>query len=261
MQKNLIFILLLAFGLSACDVYETPMMNTREEKWAIPTNPWVIAINGQSNARAKMYHGSAADEERRNILTWSYDRYHQAAADAHTAPGFAGQWGVSLARRLVEHPTHGAPTIVINGAAGGRPLAFFEPHGENYAALRDRIFATGLDLDVYIWSQGERDGRLGTTKEEYYSRWSAIRDAVKSDHPSVRLFVIFRTREDGCGAPNLGPITDAQDQLAADFDDVAIIDTAKFTPWTDNCHFPWKGGYERFAIEGANAIVSNLSGP
>lgn len=221
-------------------------------------------IQGQSNAEAKSYWGSANGNQSRFIRVFGsgtsnpsgpiYDRqwYIGQGDGTNNSSGNTGQWGLKLARMLVD--SFQVPIAIFNGAHGGRQISFFQAPfdyatslNSNYGRLYYRLKTAGVKdyVRAIFWSQGESDGAAGATMAYYKSAFLTLRDSWRHDYPGVEKIYIFQTKN-GCGDP-LHQIKEAQRQIAAEKEDVHIMSTAACIQYTDNCHFQYDHGYETFA--------------
>ena len=225
-------------------------------------------ITGQSNAEAKMRSGSAAQEESEFIRVYASgipieanlvnnDNWYLGQGDgSRFSDGNTGQWGLSLARQIVDK--HQVPVAIFNGAHGGKELSFFQAPmdyqtnlSSNYGRLFYRIKKAGLQENIrsVFWSQGERNAlpSIASTKEEYMGQFLSLKNAWYNDYPNIEHIYLFQTRN-GCGRPieNVMRIKEAQRQLAFDDKRIHCIPTANLQQFSDNCHFDYEDGYQEF---------------
>jgi hypothetical protein len=136
----------------------------------------VFVIQGQSNAAAVMYNGSASGYQSDYIRVYSggnisssgllsNDSWYYGQGDGNeNSSGNTGQWGLVLAKKLVDE--FNVPIAIFNAAHGGQPIGFFQAPTDyssstnsNYGRLYYRLNKTGLKNAVrgILWSQGEAD--------------------------------------------------------------------------------------------------------
>ena len=147
----------------------------------------VFVIQGQSNAAAVMYNGSASSYQSDYIRVYSggnisssgllsNDSWYYGQGDGNeNSSGNTGQWGLVLAKKLVDE--FNIPIAIFNGAHGGQPISFFQAPTDyssstnsNYGRLYYRLNKTGLKNAVrgVLWSQGEADSFInGLSTEDY----------------------------------------------------------------------------------------------
>lgn len=226
----------------------------------------VFIIQGQSNAEARAFDGSANTNRSNFIRVYANgtenpsdlinnDQWFIGQGDGTAnTDGNTGQWGLKLARSIVESTN--IPVALFNGAHSGRPISFFIAPDDyetsltsNYARLYYRLEKSGLKGSVraVFWAQGEFDGAAsaGSSTIEYKNRFIELRNSWLTDYSNIEKFYIFQTKN-GCGG-FLMEVKEAQRQLAFENSDISIMSTAGITHHTDACHFPFTNGYETFA--------------
>ncbi len=231
----------------------------------------VYIIQGQSNAQAERTSGSVSSNTNQSNFIRVYaegtsnetmllndDNWYFGQGDTnHDTSGNTGQWGLKLAKMLVD--TKNIPIAIFNGAHPGVQISFFLPDsdpntpqsyiGLNYGRLYYRLAKTGLKDKVraVFWSQGETDGgsEENTSLADYKNSFTELINFWKIDYPNIERFYILQTKN-GCGEP-LHNIKEAQRELAFENTDISIMSTAAITHYSDDCHFPFINGYETFA--------------
>jgi len=229
----------------------------------------VYIINGQSNAEAKSYDGSANANQDDFIRVYangtnigadlaSNDKWYIGQGDGdHVTNGNTGQWGLKLAKMLVD--SLNIPIAIFNGAEPGKELLHFFAYSgyqtslvENYGRLYHRLNKTGLKEKVkaVFWSQGENDALLQSTRDNYKPNFLIFYNDMLFDYPNIEKFYIFQSAN-GCFTPSTSPmhsIKEAQRQVAfEDPNNISIMSTAAGLKNVDDCHFVYSGGYELFA--------------
>ena len=229
----------------------------------------VFVIQGQSNAAAVMYNGSASGYQSDYIRVYSggnisssgllsNDSWYYGQGDGNeNSSGNTGQWGLALAKKLVDE--FNIPIAIFNGAHGGQPISFFQAPTDyssstnsNYGRLYYRLTKNGLKNAVrgILWSQGEADSFTnGLSTDQYKNAFINLKDAWYSDFTNLSNVYIFQTRDCNCGTSSSGRllIKEAQRLLALENEDIFIMPTAGITSHSDYCHFPFVKGYESFA--------------
>ena len=219
----------------------------------------VIAIQGQSNAEACPWDGSANGNQSPFIRVFG-DGSDVIPQDTlwrvgdgdvcGEGAGGTGQWGLRLARDIVDSAK--IPVAIFNGAKGGQPVSFFQPNlsqhtdsTTNYGRMLFRLKQSRMLSDVHalVWHQGEADGGLGTSTTDYQTEFKTLRSQWLSDLPALRRIYLFQIRN-GCGFPVSGvaAIKEAERQLA---NEVEIMSTSGQTHYAD-CHYPYENGYREF---------------
>jgi len=229
----------------------------------------VFVIQGQSNAAAVMYNGSASSYQSDYVRVYSggnisssgllsNDSWYYGQGDGNeNSSGNTGQWGLVLAKKLIDE--FNIPIAIFNGAHGGQPISFFQAPTDyssstnsNYGRLYYRLNKTGLKNAVrgILWSQGEADSFTnGLSTDQYKNAFINLKDAWHSDFTNLSNVYIFQTRDCNCGTSSSGRllIKEAQRLLAVENEDILIMPTAGITSHSDYCHFPFVNGYETFA--------------
>ena len=229
----------------------------------------VFVIQGQSNAAAVMYNGSASGYQSDYIRVYSggnisssgllsNDSWYYGQGDGNeNSSGNTGQWGLVLAKKLVDE--FNIPIAIFNGAHGGQPISFFQAPtnyssstNSNYGRLYYRLTKNGLKNAVrgILWSQGEADSFTnGLSTDQYKNAFINLKNAWYSDFTNLSNVYIFQTRDCNCGTSSSGRllIKEAQRLLALENEDIFIMPTAGITSHSDYCHFPFVKGYESFA--------------
>ena len=242
----------------------------------------VYIIQGQSNAEAEMRSGSANSNENDFVRVYSFGTqnlswllnnnawYIGQGDGGRNTNGNTGQWGLKLARMLVD--SLNIPVAIFNGAHGGKVIAFFQAPtnyktslNSNYGRLYYRLNQTGLKdyVKAVFWSQGETDASLtyATSTTDYKNAFITLKNAWQSDFPNMEKIYLFQIKN-GCGKPieNLMQVKEAQRQLAFENQDISIMSTAALIHHTDECHFPFIDGYELFAKRIFRLVQRDLYG-
>jgi hypothetical protein len=229
----------------------------------------VFVIQGQSNAAAVMYNGSASSYQSDYIRVYSggnisssgllsNDSWYYGQGDGNeNSSGNTGQWGLVLAKKIIDE--FDVPVAIFNVAHGGQPISFFQAPTDyssstnsNYGRLYYRLNKTGLKNAVrgVLWSQGEADSFTnGLSTDEYKNAFINLKNSWYNDFINLNQVYIFQTRDCNCGTSSSGRllIKEAQRLLAVENEDILIMPTAGITSHSDYCHFPFVNGYETFA--------------
>lgn len=241
----------------------------------------VYIIQGQSNAEANIRNGSAdsnksdfirvyasGDDNASNLV--SNDAWYIGQGDGDkNSNGNTGQWGLKLARMLVDELQ--IPIAIFNGAHGGQPISFFQAdanyktsQASNYGRMYYRLNKTGLKNNVraVLWSQGEANaGSNYTATNDYKKAFKSLENSWISDYPSIEKFYIFQTKNCfGCGISVEGEMSvkEAQRQLAVENNEIVTMPTTGLILHTDNCHFPFTNGYESFATRIKKLVLHDI---
>ena len=229
----------------------------------------VFIVQGQSNAEANERSGSAGANYSNFIRVYASgtengsnlqnnNNWFIAQGDGNKETnGNAGQWGLKLAKMLQDDLN--IPIAIFNGAHGGQPIEFFQAPGNyatstssNYGRMYYRLNKTGLKANVrgILWSQGEANSfGSGLATQSYMNLFNDLKTAWLNDYPNIEHFYVFQTRDCDCGTTAAGrlKIKEAQRLLAINDATISIMPTTGMSLASDNCHYPFGNGYEKFA--------------
>ncbi|QHI69416.1 LamG-like jellyroll fold domain-containing protein [Tichowtungia aerotolerans] len=235
----------------------------------------VFVIQGQSNADARLYDGSASENESPFIRTFGMNsdvaevtettrKWFLAKGDGSRGiPGGVGQWGLRMARLLVDE--YQVPVAILNGAHGGRPIDFFQRNdamakdlNTNYGRLLYRAQAAGVAdaIRSILWYQGESDQGDGDVHE---TGFVALYTDWKEDYPSVERFYIHQVRV-GCGVDkNDVDLRDRQRCLPDTYPDMTVMSTTGVNGH-EGCHYFYETGYKEIGNHIAALVAVDLYG-
>jgi len=229
----------------------------------------VFLINGQSNAVANEFSGSAEENaspflrsfgsRTENQNTHRRDgSWHQAASVG--VQGAVGQWGIRMAAQLSARWE--IPIAVINGARGGRPIGYFQRNDEmprqlatNYGRLLDRTERSGASgsIRAILFYQGESDG---ANAEAHRDGFTALHEDWRLDYPEVEHFYVTQVRR-GCGGQLV--TREVQRRFAGELEGVTLMSTTGLDGH-DGCHFAYAEGYRELGDRYANLLSRDLYG-
>lgn len=233
----------------------------------------VFVIHGQSNAQATMYDGSShgarspwirsfGTTEAHVQLSVADRTWHYASGDRSLQPGAVGQWGLQLARRIVD--TYGIPVAVINGSRGGQPIGYFQRDDAdpadpetNYGRLYQRLDAAGLadGIDAVLWYQGEHDLNDAAT---HVSGFTSLLTDLRADYGADTPFYVHQVRTSPCGDSTAVELRDAQRRLR-DALGVTVLSTTALDGM-NGCHFAWLDGYQTLGDHNFATVARDLYG-
>ncbi len=240
-------------------------------------------IQGQSNAVASMRIGSANSNKSDFIRVYACgtpysvnllenNAWYIADGDVvSTSNGNSGQWGLKLARLLVDNLQ--IPIAIFNGAHNGQGISFFKAPldyktslNSNYGRLYYRLNQTELRNSVraVLWSQGEANsGSNFISILNYKNAFKVIENSLLTDYPNIEKFYIFQTKDVVCtdktydGKMN---VKEAQRQLSSENNEIEIMPTTSLLLSVDSCHFPFTNGYESFATRIYKLVLHDIYG-
>lgn len=238
----------------------------------------VFLINGQSNAEAAMYTGSADGNQGPYLRSFGTPNdssavvaadlnWHLAEGDVPAGPGSVGQWGIRLGRLIID--TYGIPVAIINGARAGWPItpfqrndAYHEDLNTEYGRTLFRAEQAGVQngFRAILWFQGESDDGDADAHEK---GWITLHENWLEDYPSVEKFYVFQIHA-GCGSHVLQFDTDLRNRqrlLADRFPDVAVMSTTAVSNDSGSpCHYPYVNGYATHAANIFRLVQRDLYG-
>ena len=237
----------------------------------------VFVIQGQSNADAQLYSGSANSWSDSFIRTFGLNTDDPTDTLAETSwltakgdgsryvLGGVGQWGLILGSRLIQE--NGVPVAIVNGAHPGQPIGFFQRNdaspmdvSTNYGRLLYRMQQGGLDgaVRAILYYQGENDGDPGQAAV-HEAGYIALRSDWMEDYPSVERLYIVQVRE-GCGVTRFDVDLRNRQRLMADrFSNVSVMSSNGLNGH-DGCHFSFANGYEKLGFDAARLLRRDLYG-
>lgn len=232
-------------------------------------------IQGQSNADANMYNGSASANEHTFLRTFGMNSDNEASTTTNqdwlmatgdgsrNKVGGVGQWGLRMGRLLVD--TYNIPIAILNGAHGGRPIGFFQRNdadhedlSTNYGRLlyRARVADVTNAVRGVLWYQGESDGGAGQTHEDGFI---ALYQDWKENYPSIERVYIQQLRV-GCGVSKDDvDLRDRQRRLPDTFADMSVMSTTGLNGH-DGCHYAYATGYKLLGERTFALVARDLYG-
>ncbi len=217
----------------------------------------VYLIQGQSNAVAPMFNGSANANQNTFIRSFGTSDtsaaavaadmgWHIAEGDGRYHAGGIGQWGLRMSRLLMD--AYQIPIAVLNGGHLGKGIDWFERNdaapdtmNSNYGRLlfRAKNAEIANAARAMFWFQGESDGNAAQAHENGFI---ALYHDWKVDYPNLEKIYVTQVRA-GCGNPSVA-LRDRQRRFADAYDDIAVMSTNGLEGH-DGCHFAFTEGYEK----------------
>lgn len=236
-------------------------------------------INGQSNAEAILYSGSASANAHVFLRSFGAPAnsaagttadlaWHQAVGDTRYASGMVGQWGLKFGRRLLDY--YQIPIAIINAAEPGQPITYFQRNdaipadpGTNYGRLLYRVQCAGLTngIRAILWYQGESDYKTSAAQHEsgfldIYGHWLA-------DYPGVERIYVHQVRQvavldwwtDGLDLRN------RQRLFQRNYSNISVMSTTGIDAYGLSLwHYAYTGGYETIGNRAFNLVARDLYG-
>lgn len=214
----------------------------------------VFLINGQSNAEARSFRGSANTNQSPFLRTFGnhvHNRsvsadlaWHPAEGDREAGPGAIGQWGMRLGRLLVE--SEHIPVAFLNGALGGQAIQHFTRDANNptnldtnYGRLLFRSRQAGVTNAVraMLWYQGESDNGNADVHE---TGFLALVEGWKKDYAPISRIYVMQLRV-GCGVDKMNvELRNRQRLWPRKFADMSVLSPYGINPH-DGCHYSYEG--------------------
>lgn len=220
----------------------------------------VYLVTGQSNAAAPDYwsekitnglHRSkwvrsfgTADTTARRVernLSW-----YVANGETSLAWGSVGSWPLRIGWLIQDRAD--VPVALLNGAVGGRPIAYFARDDANpantnnaYGRLLFRAQQAGLAEHVrgIFWYQGESDG---PAPAGYAALFADMLSDWQEDYPALQRAYVVQVRR-GCAVKPHSNIMEIQRQLPLTHPEVELM-SANALPGHDGCHYVAVGYFQ-----------------
>lgn len=235
-----------------------------------------FVVTGQSNAVATQFNGSSEPDRSPWVrsfgsstadptLATATDGWSYAVGDTSLRVGSIGQWSVRMARQL--SADRGIPVAVVNGALGGRPIAYFARNdaqptdpATNYGRLLQRLTAAGLvgpgAIDGLLWYQGESDGDNADVHV------TGFRDLVadwRQDLTGDLRVYVHQVRTSPCNNSETVALRDAQRRLPATIANLRVLSVSDLNGH-DGCHYSYAEGYRRLGDHNAATLLVDRYG-
>lgn len=243
----------------------------------------VLMWYGQSNAQAAVYNGSAnayvspwirtfGMSSDSAIATQAYPFWVQADGDGslNVAAG-VGQWALVVGKKIVD--TYGIPVAILNGARGGYSMPKLQRDDADlnnladtgtttyrvYNRLRYRAIQAKVASGVraIFFYQGESDVNNAT---QHLNGVASLMEDWQVDYPALEKVFVTQLHV-GCSTTREQPaLRDAQRLLPELYEKVCVNSSNGLTTHTDNCHYPFVGGYETHGLNVFKQVTRDLYG-
>jgi hypothetical protein len=243
----------------------------------------VLMWYGQSNAQASVYNGSAnayvspwirtfGMSSDSAVATQAYPFWVQANGDGslNVAAG-VGQWALVVGKKIVD--TYGIPVAILNGARSGYSMPRLQRDDSDlnnladtgtttyrvYNRLRYRAMQAKVASSVraIFFYQGESDSNNAT---QHLNGFASLMEDWQVDYPALEKVYVTQLHV-GCSTTReLPALRDAQRLLPELYEKVRVNSTNGLTTHTDNCHYPFGGGYETHGLNVFRQVARDLYG-
>ena len=238
---------------------------------------------GQSNAQARNFSGSANAYASPWIRTFGMSSDNATVTQAHPfwveangdgsleIPAGVGQWPLVVGRKIVD--TYSIPVAILNGARGGYSMLRLQRDDANlnnladtgtttyrvYNRLRYRALQAKVNTGVraIFFYQGESD--VNNTAQ-HMSGFGSLMADWQVDYPAVEKVYVTQLHVGCSTSRELPALRDAQRLIPDIYDKGRIMSTNGLTAHTDNCHYPFTGGYETHGINAFRQVARDLYG-
>lgn len=240
---------------------------------------------GQSNAEAAVRAGSANAYASPWIRTFGMSSDSATVTQAHPfwiqangdgsreIPAGVGQWALVVGRKIVD--TYGIPVAILNGARGGYSMLRLQRDDANLGSLADTTTApivyrvynrlryraiqakVNTAVRAIFYYQGESDAN---NTAQHMSGFDSLMTDWRVDFPAVEKVYVTQLHV-GCSTTReLPALRDAQRLIPDIYDKARVMSTNGITAHTDNCHFPFVGGYETHGLNSFRQVARDLYG-
>jgi hypothetical protein len=243
----------------------------------------VLMWYGQSNSEAAVRVGSAnayaspwirtfgmsSDDA---TVTQAYPFWVQGDGDgSRNVPAGVGQWALVVGKKIVD--TYGIPVAILNGSRGGYSMPKLQRDDADLNHLADtgtttyRVYnrlryraiqakvASGVRAIFYY--QGESDVNNAT---QHMDGFASLMEDWQVDYPAVEKVFVTQLHV-GCSTTREQPaLRDAQRLLPEIYEKVRVNSSNGLTAHTDNCHYPFVGGYETHGLNVFRQVARDLYG-
>ena len=230
-------------ALAACLVFNVTVPVIAQSPHTVKATPRVMValVFGQSNAGNWGESKRTAGPRVFNFFRGSLTRARDPLPGAN---GNGGSPWTRLGDKLIAANVYDR-VIFVPAAIGATDIALWAPGGLLHKDLLRNVLETqqaGYRFTHLLWVQGESDNALGTSQNDYYSRFLNMLAAIRGLGVDAPVFVALATR---CGQYLPSP-TIRQAQIDLRNPSLGIfegpdLDTLDETWRRDGCHFSDKG--------------------
>ena len=243
----------------------------------------VLMWYGQSNSEAAVRVGSANAYASPWIRTFgmssdsatttqAYPFWVQGDGDgSREIPAGVGQWALVVGKKIVD--TYGIPVAILNGSRGGYSMPKLQRDDADlnnladtgtttyrvYNRLRYRAIQAKVANSVraIFYYQGESDVDNAT---QHLNGFASLMADWQVDYPAVEKVFVTQLHV-GCSTTReLPALRDAQRLLPELYEKVRVNSSNGLTAHTDNCHYPFTGGYETHGLNVFRQVARDLYG-
>ena len=243
----------------------------------------VLMWYGQSNSEAAVRVGSAnayaspwirtfgmsSDDA---TVTQAYPFWVQGDGDgSRNVPGGVGQWALVVGKKIVD--TYGIPVAILNGSRGGYSMPKLQRDDADLNNLADTGTTTYRVYNRLRYRAIQAKVASGVRAIFYYQGESDVNNAAQHldgfdslmadwqvDYPAVEKVFVTQLHV-GCSTTReLPALRDIQRLLPEIYEKVRVNSSNGLTAHTDNCHYPFTGGYETHGLNVFKQVARDLYG-
>jgi len=208
---------------------------------------WVIS--GQSNACGRAAAPGAEGHEKVFAFDAASKKWVQAAEPLNLG-GAVGPW-LKAAAHIGKA---GIPLRLTGYASGGQPIKHWDEKQSGATGLFAALQRDGINADVFLWYQGESDGKEGMDAETYKAKLKDLVERVRTAAKNPQMIaVIVQLGLWKNAAGDFMPIREAERQFVLE-DKNAILVPALGRAMGDYVHLS-KDGYFELGDEIARALL------
>ncbi len=212
----------------------------------------VILVIGQSNS-ANHAEAKFSTHFPKRVLNYYLEKCFVSGSPLLGASGDEGEWLTPLADELIVNKNVGN-IIIINKSIGQSTISDWINGGRftSDLVLTLRSLRNQYTVTHVLWHQGESDFAKGTSSQEYYSSFLALRDLLANEEIDAPIYSFISTvcghnpkwtQDNGISNAVRKLITDGVAKLAVDTDSVLLPqDRRDQSPAQEpNCHLSEAG--------------------
>jgi hypothetical protein len=211
-------------------------------------NTMVALTFGQSNSAN---YGETRYRPARSVYNFYEGKCYKASDPLLGAAGDKGSVWTRLGDMLIDNGLY-SHVIFVTIGVGGTSVSRWATNGDLFQRIvktKNQLDQQNLRLTHLLWHQGERDGKIGTEKDDYKMMLADMLDGIRRLGINVPLYLAITTR---CEGPIKMDIHEAQLEIVEERDDVVVgANTDTLSDMDDRydfCHFSETGLQKHAAL-------------
>jgi hypothetical protein len=205
------------------------------------SNTMVALAFGQSNSANS---AETRYSPKHSVYNFYNGKCYEAGDPLLGATGEKGSVWSRLGDMIIEDDMF-SNVILVTVGVEGTPISRWTVDGDLFQRIRNaktELDAQNIALTHLFWHQGETDGKLGTSKNEYKTMFTDMLNGIRQLNIDAPLYLAVATR---CRGPIVQEVHDAQLELIQDRNDVFMgANTDTISDMDDRyncCHFSESG--------------------